>query len=385
MSKSSDSRVDVLIVGARCAGSATATFLARASLRVRVIDRAREGTDTLSTHALMRGGVRQLARLGVLDVIAARTPAVDATVFDYGDAKVRVAIESRDGVDALYAPRRTVLDPAIAAAARDAGARVDFETELVRLLEDDGRVVGAVIRSARGGEEHVHAEWVIGADGVSSSVARHTGARTVLRAHRHACVVYGHFEGLDLPAEYHWIWQPNVAAGVIPTSDGQFCVFASAKASRRREALADPERFFFEGFDGSPEHREALRGATRLGPWRPWAGRVGYLREAVGPGWALVGDAACFRDPLTAYGITDALLDAEHVADAMLRGPSALAAYRERREISAAAHLAIADQLASFEWDGERVRALHGDLSRAMKRDLKSVAGLERPVFAAAS
>ena len=75
MSKSSDSRVDVLIVGARCAGSATATFLARAGLRVRVIDRAREGTDTLSTHALMRGGVRQLARLGVLDVIAARTPA----------------------------------------------------------------------------------------------------------------------------------------------------------------------------------------------------------------------------------------------------------------------------------------------------------------------
>jgi len=48
---------DVIVVGARCAGSATAMLLARSGLEVLVLDAARAGSDTLSTHALMRGGV----------------------------------------------------------------------------------------------------------------------------------------------------------------------------------------------------------------------------------------------------------------------------------------------------------------------------------------
>ena len=67
-------RYDLVIVGARPAGAATALILARQGARVLVIDRGRYGTDTLSTHALMRGGVLQLARWGVLPSIAASTP-----------------------------------------------------------------------------------------------------------------------------------------------------------------------------------------------------------------------------------------------------------------------------------------------------------------------
>jgi 2-polyprenyl-6-methoxyphenol hydroxylase-like FAD-dependent oxidoreductase len=51
---------DVLIAGARCAGASTAMLLARRGLRVLVVDPARRGSDTLSTHALMRGAVLQL-------------------------------------------------------------------------------------------------------------------------------------------------------------------------------------------------------------------------------------------------------------------------------------------------------------------------------------
>ncbi|MBK8445311.1 MAG: NAD(P)-binding protein [Micropruina sp.] len=53
------------MVGARAAGAATAMLLAKAGLSVLVLDRDRPGTDTLSTHALMRGGVRQLHRWGL--------------------------------------------------------------------------------------------------------------------------------------------------------------------------------------------------------------------------------------------------------------------------------------------------------------------------------
>ena len=69
--------VDVVIVGARCAGAATAMLLARAGARVLVVDKGVYGTDTLSTHALMRGAVLQLHRWGILPaIIDAATPAV---------------------------------------------------------------------------------------------------------------------------------------------------------------------------------------------------------------------------------------------------------------------------------------------------------------------
>ena len=69
------SRYDALVVGARCAGAATAMLMARCGLKVLVIDRGRYAADTTSTHALMRGGVMQLHRWGLLPrIVAAGTP-----------------------------------------------------------------------------------------------------------------------------------------------------------------------------------------------------------------------------------------------------------------------------------------------------------------------
>jgi flavin-dependent dehydrogenase len=128
---------DVIVVGARCAGAATAMLLARGGREVLLIDRARAGSDTLSTHGLMRGGVLQLHRWGLLDAIeAAGTPPVRKVVFDYPDERVPITIKPSPGVDALYAPRRTVLDRVIADAARDAGADVRFGATVTDLLRD---------------------------------------------------------------------------------------------------------------------------------------------------------------------------------------------------------------------------------------------------------
>src|SRR6476469_9372375 len=102
---------DVVVVGARAAGAATAMLLARAGLDVLVVDRSAPGSDTLSTHALMRGGVVQLHRWDLLPaIVAAGTPAVRRTTFSYANDVVPITIKPAHGVDALYAPRRTVLD-----------------------------------------------------------------------------------------------------------------------------------------------------------------------------------------------------------------------------------------------------------------------------------
>ena len=120
-------RTDVVVVGARAAGAATAMLLARAGLDVVVVDRGREGSDTLSTHALTRGAVIQLNRWGLLDSIrAAGTPAVRRSTVHLVSGDTVIDIPPGDGIDALYAPRRTVLDPLLVDAARTAGATVHF-------------------------------------------------------------------------------------------------------------------------------------------------------------------------------------------------------------------------------------------------------------------
>jgi len=129
---------DAVVVGARVAGASTALLLARAGLRVLVVDRARRGSDTLSTHALMRGGVLQLRRWGLLDRVAATgAPPVRRVTFHYGNDVMPVSLKPYAGVDALYAPRRTVLDAILVDAAENAGARFRFGSAVIDLARSD--------------------------------------------------------------------------------------------------------------------------------------------------------------------------------------------------------------------------------------------------------
>ena len=162
---------DVVVVGARAAGAATAMLLARAGLDVVVVDRARHGSDTLSTHALMRGGVIQLHRWGLLDRIrAAGTPAIRHTTFHLAGGSTVVDILPGHGIDALYAPRRTVLDPLLASAAADSGATVRFGFTVNGLLRDaDGRVSGVVGTDRVGRTTRINARYVVGVDGAVRS------------------------------------------------------------------------------------------------------------------------------------------------------------------------------------------------------------------------
>src|SRR5918993_557165 len=167
-------KFDAVIVGARCAGAATALLLARAGARVLLVDKSLYGSDTTSTHALMRGAVLQLHRWGVLPaIVAAGTPPVYSTTFSYPQQDVTVAIEPKYGVSALYAPRRTLLDRTLVDAAADSGAEFRYGVRMDGVMIDGrGRVRG--ITAAAGGTRHrIEADIVIGADGLHSTVAQH--------------------------------------------------------------------------------------------------------------------------------------------------------------------------------------------------------------------
>ena len=170
-------KVDAVVVGARCAGAATALLLARAGARVLMVDRGVYGSDTTSTHALMRGAIVQLHRWGVLPaIVAAGTPPVHSTTFSYPQQDVTVPIEPRFGVGALYAPRRALLDRTLVDAAVGSGAEVNYDVRMDGVIIDHrGRVRG--ITAVAGGTRHrIEADIVIGADGLHSTVAQHVGA-----------------------------------------------------------------------------------------------------------------------------------------------------------------------------------------------------------------
>jgi 2-polyprenyl-6-methoxyphenol hydroxylase-like FAD-dependent oxidoreductase len=374
---------DVLVVGARCAGAAAAMLMARCGLKVLVIDRGRYGADTISTHALMRGGVMQLHRWGLLPrIVAAGTPAVRTTEFHYGEDVVQVEIRPQHGVEALYAPRRTLLDSTLVDAARAAGAEVRHGYTLTALVRrQDDRVNGAVILDEDGQPIEVTADLVLGADGIGSTVARLAGARVQWEGRYATAVVYGHCRGLRA-AGYTWYYREGISAGVIPTNGGAHCVFVAVPPARFRGEIRH---------DVATGYRRALAAvsvplavdiaSSRIeGQLAIFAGRRGFLREAWGPGWALVGDAGYFKDPLTAHGMTDALRDAELIAAAAEQGSStAFAEYAAQREELSRTLFEVTDGIASFNWNLETVRRQHLELNTAMKHEAEYIARL-RPL-----
>lgn len=371
-------RYDVTVVGARAAGAATAMLLARQGARVLLIDRGRYGSDTLSTHALMRGAVLQLARWNVLPSIqAAGTPRVTKATFIYDNEPISVAVKPRDGVDALAAPRRTVLDRLLVDAAIGAGVEVAYGTRAVDLHRhaNASRVSGVVVANDAGAARTIMTPLVVGADGMRSRVAHLAGA-PVLRTARHAAAnVFGYWSGLPVDG-YRWYYAEGLAAGAIPTNDGLTCVFASVPAAR----FAAVFRADLAGGYHSVVARAAvdisvaMPAATLEGALHGFPGHPGYYRQAAGPGWALVGDAAYFKDPLTAHGITDALIESEYLAMAIGSGTdAALTAYDAGREARTRALFDITDRIASFDWTLDEVRALHKQLAEEMSRETRTL------------
>jgi 2-polyprenyl-6-methoxyphenol hydroxylase-like FAD-dependent oxidoreductase len=375
-----EAHYDAIVVGARVAGASTAMLLARAGRRVLVLDRNAAGTDTTSTHALMRAGVMQLRRWGLLDrVIESGAPPIRRTTFHYGNEAIEIAIGARYGVDALYAPRRITFDGILAGAAREASAEILYGASVEKVLRSGGRVTGVEFRDAGGAVRTAEGSIVIGADGASSRIARTVDAGA-LREGRHACaVIYGYFRGLDLDGT-HWHFARDVAAGAIPTHDGLACVFASMRSERYEAGRATGLESLFHSVlkenDGALAHVVAR--APRESKLHSFAGRPGFIRRAWGPGWALVGDAGCFKDPLTAHGMTDALRDTEFLVRALLDGTEdAMARYQQERDAFAFEFLDLSDEVGSLDWDYDRIKVLHHRLSKLMNRECDRLEALD--------
>ena len=383
------SRHDVVVVGGRVAGAATAMLLARLGHDVVVVDQASFPSDIISTHSIARSGVVQLRRWGLLDaVLGSGAPAIRQVTFHAGGQSVSRTVKPKAGVDLVVAPRRYVLDTILAAAAERVGAAVRTGVTVTGLRRDGhGRVVGICGHDRVGAPVDLRARYVVGADGLRSAVARSAGAAIKEARPAGGAAQYAYYAGIGWDGMELYVAE-RAFAGVFPTHDGQACIWvctpsADARAARRG-AASRAEAFGALLQRSAPQLAGRLRRARRTSPVAGVLRQPNQVRQAWGPGWALVGDAGYYRDAITAHGISDAFRDAELLAAALdqaLRASAeehaALAAYQRQRDRALAEIFEITCRLSAFPPVPE-FTALQKQLSAAI--DTEAAALAARPI-----
>ncbi|HEX8067959.1 MAG TPA: NAD(P)/FAD-dependent oxidoreductase [Thermoleophilaceae bacterium] len=318
-----DERFDVVVVGARCAGSPLAALLARRGLKVAVVEQATFPRDTLSTHLLAADGLAFLDRLGVLDRVRATGAPITSTIdLRLGDLRALVEVPDREGdAGAGVCVRRFVLDPILAEAAAEAGADVRMGTRVTGLLERDGRVSGVRIVSD-GSETRLRARLVVGADGRRSTVASLCRARRFNVVPNERGYYWSYFEGVDAAHHdtlvYHR-WDDRFVIG-NPTDSGLYMVLTSPRRGEADSFRRAPDASLLGHAMAYEPIASRLSGARKAARTFGVVRFQGFFREASGPGWALAGDAGHFKDPVVGRGIGDAFLQAGTLAPAIERG-----------------------------------------------------------------
>lgn len=315
MSRHTES-VDVVVVGARPAGTSTAIALARRGRRVIALDRASFPSDTLSTHVLFAGSVLEVKRSGGLDrVLATGAPKLPAVQLSGAGFDVRGRYTPIDGIDFGLCVRRTGLDMAMVETARGFGAEVREKCTVTQVLWAGGRAAGVVFRDPEGVEREIRARLVVGADGRRSQMAELLGAATYRTADNGRGLAFHYVKDPwakhpDGAARRDAItqWREGDTLGMyFPTDqDGGLALFMPPKEdiSRFRK---DPDAMWERKLALNPALKARLDGTEKEGALRSTADTAAFFRVSSGPGWALVGDAGHFKDPVVAQGIRDAL------------------------------------------------------------------------------
>ncbi len=372
---------DIIIVGARCAGSPLAMLLARSGKRVLLVDRAPLPSDTVNGHLIKPAGVARLANWGLLDrVIASGAPPVWRRRVEMPDVVLERPLPR--GSAPILAPRRHVLDAILLDAACRAGAEVRDRTALTGLVTDGrGRIVGVRLRS-RGGELVEETGIVVGADGRHSTVAHQVGAAFTQHVTPVTAAYWAYWEGV-CPDAFAIRYRPGAMSGAFPTNDGQTIVFVAVPASVATEFrcnLQGAYHYWLRRFAGLAEVLGSARVASRV------LGVVdlpNFFRVSAGPGWALAGDAGHHKDPLAARGITDAFRDADALAAAvigsMASGPAAL-------DAALAGYAVDRDAAAQdvYRWNLALAASDHSDSSRTaelVRQLVEAEARVDEPVL----
>lgn len=267
-----------------------------------------------------RGGAC-LKRWGILEqVIATDCPAITGVTLDVGPFSLVGSVFPADGVAALYAPRRIVLDHILVNAAVEAGAELREGFHVQGLLKEGEQVTGIRGRHIKGKSVTEQATLVIGADGMRSVVAREVQAPTYQSRPVFNCTYYAYWSGISLvgielyPRDHRFIL-------ALPTNDGKVLVAIQWPRAEFDAIRHDIPGYFFQTLEAfTPRLAERVWQGKQEERFVGTGDLPNFFRRPYGLGWALVGDAGQFKDPILAHGISDAFHDAELLVEAIDSG-----------------------------------------------------------------
>lgn len=364
---------DVIIVGARCAGSALGLLLARQGVKVLMVDKASFPSDTISGHCVLHRGTVRLKKWGLLeDVLASNCPPITTIASNFGDFTLKAELPWIEGAPPALGPRRTVLDTILMEAAVAAGAEVRQGFVVQELTRDGEQITGIRGRDHSGHMVTERATLVVGADGKHSKIAQWVQAPMYNEVPSLTCWYMSYWSDFPCDAmELHWRHHRLVIS--MPTNDGLVMQAVAWTRAEFHEFRSDIEGNVYNSLAMMPDLADRLPNARRQSQFYGMADVPSFFRKPYGPGWALVGDAGHHKDPVPAYGISDAFCDAELLADAIHLGLSgdtpmemALSQYEAQRNTRAIPDHEETTQRAHLEgWDA----APSGPLRSALRHN----------------
>lgn len=352
---------DVVIVGSRCAGAPLARLLAQAGLDVVVVDRAAFPSDTVSTHSIAGHGSRLLERWGLRDRVLATGVPNPHTMGVRAGAVDLPELPPIAGSLGSLSPRRTVLDALLLDSAREAGADV-WERAPVRALMRNATSVTGVLCTKEGKDVEVLAPVVIGADGRHSQVARAVDAAWYDVRPSNLGGVYAYYADTGLEHNEVGLADKCVTLAFV-TNDDLTCVAVGMADDRAREVSAGGDEAVLEiARRSAPRVAHALEHSHRVGRFTAYRAEPARFVQSFGPGWALVGDAGHYKDPISGQGIADAFVSAQLLSEAIIDGlggavpiETAMDAYQSLRDSATAAVHDVTARLSLMGWSDDEV------------------------------